>query len=135
MSYESETDGFRVRVWPNFSLAQSDPNEGRFVFMYRIEVENETRAPAQLMYRHWHIHDSSGDDSEVDGEGVVGEQPLILPGDRHAYQSICILSTPAGFMEGYYTFAWQDGQEFQVSVPRFDLAAPWTGIDEDAPVN
>jgi len=135
MSYESQTEGIRVRVWPNFSLAQSDPGEGRFVFTYRIEVENEAETPARLLYRHWHIHDSSGDDSEVDGEGVVGEQPLILPGDRHSYQSFCVLTTPVGFMEGYYTFVRPDGEEFQVFVPRFDLAAPWTGIDEDAPLN
>ncbi len=135
MSYEAMTEGIRVRVWPRFSLAQSDPNEGRFVFTYEIEVANETGSPAQLMYRHWHIHDSSGDDSEVDGEGVVGEQPLIQPGDRHAYQSLCILRSPVGFMQGYYTFVRPDGQEFQVEVPRFELAAPWTGIDHDAPVN
>ena len=91
MSYEAKTEGIRVRVSPGFSLAQSDLAEGRFVFTYHIEMENEGDAAAQLLWRHWNIHDSGGEDSEVDGEGVVGEQPTLSPGgtlNNHAEEFV-----------------------------------------------
>jgi ApaG protein len=135
MSYEAKTQGIRVRVQPDFSLAQSDPTEGRFVFTYQIEVDNEGDDEVQLMFRHWHIHDSGGEDSEVDGEGVVGEQPRLLPGASHSYQSFCILRSPMGFMEGHFTFVNLDGREFEVAVPKFDLEAPWGGFDAEAEMN
>ena len=135
MSYESKTQGIRVRVRPDFSLAQSDIAEGRFVFTYQIEVQNEGEQEVQLLFRHWHIHDSGGDDSEVDGEGVVGEQPTLLPGGSHSYQSFCILRSPMGFMEGHFTFAGPDGLEFDVEVPKFDLEAPWGGFKEEGEMN
>lgn len=131
MEYELKTQGIRVSVEPRFSLAQSDPNEGRFVFLYHVLMENEGAAPAQLLFRHWRIHEAGGIDSEVDGEGVVGEQPLLMPGTKHEYQSFCILRSPVGFMEGYYTFVDDGGQEFHVEVPRFHLSAPWPGGTED----
>ncbi len=124
MSYESTTEGIRIRVRPRFSLGQSEPEEGRFVFLYRIRMENEGRDPARLLFRHWRIHDSAGEESEVDGEGVVGEQPLLEAGDAHEYSSFCILRSPIGFMEGFYTFERADGTRFRVAIPRFDLEAP-----------
>lgn len=130
MRYEQITQGIRVSVQPRFSLAQSDPAEGRFVFLYRVHMENESAVAAQLLFRHWRIHEAGGTDSEVDGEGVVGEQPMLPPGGSHEYQSFCILRSPVGFMEGYYTFADADGEEFQVAVPRFQLSAPWPGPAE-----
>jgi len=135
MSYEAKTQGIRVRVRPDFSLAQSDPTEGRFVFTYQVEMDNERDEEVQLLFRHWHIHDSGGEDSVLDGEGVVGEQPRLTPGGSHAYQSFCILRSPLGFMEGYFTFVGTDGQEFDVVVPKFDLEAPWGGFDEEADMN
>ncbi|MCH7565402.1 MAG: Co2+/Mg2+ efflux protein ApaG [Gemmatimonadetes bacterium] len=134
MEYERITQGIRVKVRSRFSLAQSDPAEGRFVFMYHVLMENEGAVPAKLLFRHWRIHEAGGVDSEVDGEGVVGEQPLLMPGTKHEYQSFCILRSPVGFMEGYYTFAYDDGEEFQVEVPRFPLSAPWPAASDDGGV-
>ena len=129
MDYERTTDGIRVVVRPSFSLPHSEP--GRFVFSYLVQMENQSGEGAQLLFRHWHIHDSEGPDSEVDGEGVLGEQPTLAPGKSHVYESFCVLSSPAGFMEGYYTFVRPNGEEFRVAVPRFDLRAP--GREVDAP--
>ena len=124
MRYEQATDGIRVRVRPRFSLADSAPEDGRFVFSYDIVMRNEGKTSAQLLFRHWYIHDASGEDTEVDGEGVVGEQPTLAPGDSHAYQSYCVLRSPVGYMEGYYTFVRPDGERFRVEVPRFELNGP-----------
>jgi len=127
MSYEETTAGIRVLVRPDFSAMHSDPKQNRFVFTYSVQMENQSDESVQLLFRHWLIHDSDGEDSEVDGEGVVGEQPTLDPGFSHHYQSFCILRSPIGFMEGYYTFIGSDGREFKVTVPRFDLRAPWGG--------
>lgn len=123
-TYQSSSDGIRVTVAPLFSLADSDPADDTFVFTYDVEVENEGEAPAQLLFRHWTIHDSAGEDTEVDGEGVVGEQPSLAPGESHGYRSYCVLRSPLGYMEGYYTFVRPDGRRFRVDVPRFHLRAP-----------
>ena len=124
MRYEKSTQGIRVEVSPRFSLADSDPAEGTFVFSYTINMANESEATAQLLFRHWRIHDAAGDDSMVDGEGVVGEQPVLAPGESHEYQSYCVLRSPVGFMEGHYTFVRDDGDRFKVEVPRFHLNGP-----------
>jgi ApaG protein len=124
MRYEKATEGIRVQVRPRFSLADSNPADGTFVFSYQICMSNEGSAAAQLLFRHWRIHDSAGDDSTVDGEGVVGEQPLLEPGDSHEYRSYCVLRSPAGYMEGYYVFTRPNGKEFRVEVPRFHLTGP-----------
>ena len=129
--YQSLTDGIRVTVQPRFSLAESDPGEGAFVFSYRIRMENVGDQSAQLLFRHWHIHDAAGEDQEVDGEGVVGQQPELGPGQTHEYQSFCVLTSPAGFMEGYYTFVRKDGTRFRVAIPRFQLEAPLPVMEED----
>lgn len=124
MPYEKATDGIRIRVEPSFSLADSDPEEGTFVFSYEVQVANESESTAQLLFRHWLIHDAAGEDTEVDGEGVIGVQPSIDPGQSHEYRSYCVLRSPAGYMEGYYTFVRPDGQRFRVDVPRFHFTAP-----------
>lgn len=124
MRYEKATEGIRVWVRPRFSLAESDPTEGTFVFSYQVGLANEGLEPARLLFRHWRIHDSAAGDSLVDGEGVIGQQPLLAPGDSHEYSSFCVLRSPVGFMEGYYTFARPDGSRFRVDVPRFDLSGP-----------
>ena len=121
----------RVIVRPRFSLARSDPTEGEFVFSYHIRMENLGPQAAQLLFRHWFIHDSAGDDQEVDGEGVVGQQPLLVPGKAHEYQSYCVLASPFGFMEGYYTFVRPDGNRFRVAIPRFRLEAPLSPLDDE----
>ena len=124
MRYEKATEGIRVQVSPRYSLADSEPSDGTFVFSYRINMENVGDSSAKLLFRHWLIHDSAGDDSFVDGEGVVGEQPNLEPGDSHEYRSYCVLRSPVGFMEGYYTFARSGGEQFRVEVPRFHLNGP-----------
>lgn len=124
MRYEKATEGIRVQVQPDFSLADSDPADGTFVFSYRVSMANEGDSTAQLLFRHWRIHDSVGHDSMVDGEGVVGEQPVLRPGESHEYRSYCVLRSPVGYMEGHYTFVRADGEEFRVEVPRFHLNGP-----------
>ena len=126
MDYEQITAGIRVLVRPSFSFPLSAPEHGKFVFTYLVQMENQSEETVQLLFRHWRIHDSEGEDSEVDGEGVVGEQPTLAPGKSHVYESFCVLTSPAGFMEGYYTFVRPTGEEFRVAIPRFDLQAPWT---------
>ena len=124
MHYEKSTEGIRVWVQPHFSLADSDPSEGTFVFSYQVNLANDGDEAAQLLFRHWLIHDSATGDSVVDGDGVVGEQPLLAPGDSHQYKSFCVLQSPVGYMEGYYTFVRADGELFKVEVPRFELNGP-----------
>ena len=126
MDYKKTTEGIHVVVRPSFSLSHSEPADGKFVFTYLVQMENQGAEAAQLLFRHWHIHDSEGEDSELEGEGVLGEQPSLAPGKSHVYESFCVLQSPVGFMEGYYTFVRPNGEKFRVNVPRFDLRAPWT---------
>ena len=126
MDYKKTTEGIRVVVRPSFSLPHSEPADGKFVFTYLVQMENQSAEAAQLLFRHWHIHDSEGEDSELEGEGGLGEQPSLAPGKSHVYESFCVLQSPVGFMEGYYTFVRPNGEKFRVNVPRFDLRAPWT---------
>lgn len=124
-------EGITVDVRPVFSLARSDPSDGTFVFSYRVRLVNEGHEDARLLFRHWRIHDAVGEDSEIDGEGVVGEQPLLAPGESHIYSSFCVLQSPIGHMEGYYTFQRPDGRQFRVAVPRFHFEAPLPRLDAD----
>lgn len=119
--FQRTTEGIRISAQPFYLGDHSDPEESQYVFSYHIRIENEGDRPAQLLWRHWYIHDSAGEDSEVEGEGVVGEQPLIAPGEAHEYQSFCILQSPSGHMEGYYEFRRPDGSMFRAGIPRFLL--------------
>jgi ApaG protein len=121
------TDGIRVTVRPSFAPAHSDASDPRFVFVYHIRIENVGDCTAQLLWRHWYIHDPVGGDSEVEGEGVVGEQPVLAPGDAHEYESFCVLRAPVGHMEGYYDFRRPDGSSLRVRIPRFVLDAAADG--------
>ncbi len=118
-----ETDGIRITVRPSFLAEQSNPVLGQFVFAYHIRIENVGAIAAQLRTRHWRIHDPVGGDSTVDGEGVVGEQPHLLPGEVHEYRSFCVLKAPRGWMEGSYRFVRDDGSAFRAEIPRFALDA------------
>ena len=126
------TDGIRVTVRPVFAPAHSDATEPRYVFVYHIRIENVSDRTAQLLWRHWYIHDDAGEDSEVEGEGVIGEQPVLAPGDAHDYESFCVLRAPTGHMEGYYEFSRPDGSSFRVDIPRFILDARTDGASHDA---
>jgi len=120
------TDGITVRVAVNFLPEQSRIEAGKWFWVYHIRIENQGELPVQLATRHWRITDGNGSVNLVEGEGVVGEQPLLKPGQSHDYVSGCPLATPHGSMEGYYTFKRADGREVRASIPFFPLAAPAT---------
>ena len=117
----------RVTVRPAFIPEQSAPGQQQFAFAYIVRIENVGARPAQLLSRRWMIHDDCGEDTEVVGDGVVGEQPVIVPGGVHEYQSYCVLKSRSGFMEGEYFFQAGDDR-FACDIPRFTLAADeWMG--------
>ncbi len=118
-----ETEGIRITVRPLYLPDQSSPARRHFVFAYFIRIENVAAQAAQLLTRRWLIHDSIGEDTEVEGDGVVGEQPLLAPGTVHEYQSFCVLRSRSGWMEGHYTFVRDDGSDFRAFIPRFELEA------------
>lgn len=120
------TDNITVRVAVSFMPEQSHPEAGKWFWVYHIRIENNSPHQVQLISRHWRISDSRGMINLVDGDGVVGEQPVLTPGQSHDYVSGCPLSTPQGSMEGYYTFHRDDGASFEVAIPHFPLAAPAT---------
>ena len=118
------TAGVTVRVAVNFMPEQSRVEAGRWFWVYHIRIENQREDVVQLRMRHWRITDARGMVNIVDGEGVVGETPLLKPGQSHDYVSGCELTTHQGSMEGHYTFAKSDGTLFEVAIPFFPLAAP-----------
>jgi len=125
--YYKLTNGMRITVRPAFLPEQSVPDERQFFFAYFVRIENVGARPAQLLSRRWHIHDDCGEDTEVVGDGVVGEQPLLAPGVVHEYQSFCVLKSRSGFMEGEYYFEAGDDR-FACPIPRFTLTADeWFG--------
>lgn len=113
-----------VQVQSFYVEAQSEPDEERFVFAYTITIRNLGRHPVQLLGRYWMITNANGRQTEVQGEGVVGEQPLIPPGGEFQYTSGTVLETPLGTMEGYYQMIDHESEAFQVSIPVFRLAIP-----------
>lgn len=119
--YHAVTDGIRITVRPSYLREQSRPHARQYVFGYRVRIENVGDQPAQLLTRRWMIHDSVGDDTEVEGEGVVGEQPLLHPGRVHEYRSFCVLRSPRGSMVGEYRFVRPDGTRFTAAIPHFEL--------------
>ena len=122
--YTAETDGILVKVRPSFLAGQSDPDEGRWVWAYQIEIVNLTGGPVQLVSRRWVITDALGRTEEVSGAGVVGEQPTIQPGDSFSYASGCPLTTASGAMVGGYSMVDDHGRMFEVAIPAFSLDVP-----------
>lgn len=117
------TEGIRITVRPVFLRERSNPLLEQFVFAYHIRIENVSGHAAQLRSRRWLIHDDAIGDTVVEGEGVVGEQPHLLPGQVHEYRSFCVLRAPQGWMEGSYRFVRDDGSSFHAEIPRFPLLA------------
>ena len=115
------TEGIRVSAQPFYLPEQSGGDAGRFVFTYHVRIDNVGDRAAQLVWRHWYIHDPVGGDQEVEGEGVVGQQPRLEPGESFEYQSFCVLQGPEGHMEGSYQFSRPDGTNFRARIPRFLL--------------
>lgn len=122
-TYTATTEGIRITVRPVYMDGQSDVLQHKFVFAYFIRIENNSAATVQLMRRQWFIRHSSGRTEEVEGEGVVGKQPVIRPGEAHEYNSYCILETLEGNMEGTYLMQREDGELFRVTIPKFTLRA------------
>jgi ApaG protein len=119
------THGIKVSVEVFFQPEYSRPEKGRNVFSYRITIENQSSKTVQLLRRHWQIFDSIGQKREVEGEGVIGEQPIIAPGSTHQYTSWCPLLSDMGSMRGTYLMVSQDdGERFRVRIPEFMLIAP-----------
>jgi ApaG protein len=118
------TDGVTVRVSVSYLPEQSEPERGRWFWAYHIRLENEGDESVQLLTRHWVITDGRGARHAVEGEGVVGEQPVIEPGASFDYVSGCPLATPSGAMHGNYRMVREDGAIFDVEIPRFSLFAP-----------
>ena len=114
----------RVDVDTSYLEDQSDPKERRYVFSYTITIRNEGSVPARLLTRHWIITDSNGKVQEVRGEGVVGEQPYLKPGQGFRYSSGAVLETPVGAMQGSYQMVGDDGSQFDAPIAAFRLAMP-----------
>ena len=115
-------DHIRISVRPEYAASHSNPKAWRYVFIYHVTIENVGHEAAHLFWRHWRIHDLVAGDQEVEGEGVVGECPILEPGDVHRYNSFCVLRGPTGHMEGYYHFRRPDGSVFRAPIPRFMLS-------------
>ena len=114
---------FTVQVTPQYLSDQSEPLQNRFAFAYTIVVANTGQVAAQLISRHWIIHDALGHQQEVKGLGVVGEQPLLRPGEAFQYTSGCQLVTATGTMQGSYFCVAEDGERFEAPIPVFVLEA------------
>ncbi len=120
------TNGVSVSVETFYQAAQSNPVNSEYLFAYRITIENLSSVPVQLLSRHWYIVDSNGSNREVEGEGVVGEQPIIEPGDSYQYVSAANLCSEIGKMFGTYDMvSMYDKKRFTVNIPEFQLVAPF----------
>jgi ApaG protein len=124
MTPDSASNDIRVDVETTYVAAQSDPTQNRFVFSYTITIRNQGGVPAKLLTRHWVITDANGKVQEVRGEGVVGEQPHIKPGEGFRYSSGAVLETPVGAMQGAYQLVNDRGETFDAPIAPFRLAVP-----------
>jgi len=120
------TSGIKISIECIYQPEYSRPENMHYLFAYRITIENTSPYTSQLINRHWDIYDSIGEYKQVSGEGVVGEQPILEPGQTHQYVSGCNLKSEIGFMQGYYTMLRDiDNELFEVEIPRFNLIADY----------
>ena len=122
---EAVTRGVRVRVESFYVPDRSDPEDGAWFFGYRVDIRNEGEIAVQLLSRHWVITDGEGRVEEVRGPGVIGEQPVLGPGESFQYVSACPLSTAFGTMQGTYTMATESGDRFEAEIAAFALSEPY----------
>ena len=122
----SEKNKILVEATPYYIEAQSIPEQNRYVFAYTVTITNVGSIPAKLLTRHWLITDANGKIQEVNGEGVVGEHPYLLPGDSFRYTSAAMIETPVGVMQGKYQMLSDSGESFNASIPKFILSIPRT---------
>ncbi|MGK9470063.1 Co2+/Mg2+ efflux protein ApaG [Pantoea agglomerans] len=118
----SETARVSVHVQSQYVASQSSPDDDRYVFAYTITIRNLGRSSVQLLGRYWLITNGNGRETEVQGEGVVGEQPLIAPGNEFQYTSGAVIETPMGTMQGHYVMVDEQGDTFHIEIPVFRLA-------------
>ncbi|WP_428647571.1 Co2+/Mg2+ efflux protein ApaG [Roseibium sp.] len=123
-SYSAITEGIEVSVEPFYLDDESKPEESAFIWAYMVEIHNGGTEPVQLKSRYWLITDALGRQEEVRGEGVIGEQPVIEPGETYEYSSHCPLATDSGIMAGSYSMERPDGTSFEVMIPAFSLDLP-----------
>ncbi len=119
--YDKTTRSIKITVEPVFLEDRSRPDENYFVWAYTVEIENQGSETVQLMTRHWKIADAKGSIQEVNGPGVIGEQPVLIPGQSFRYTSGAPLSTPSGMMMGSYQMETAGGESFDVEIPAFSL--------------
>ena len=120
------SEGVEITVETFYQPDYSNPVDQEYMFAYRITIENRNSFPIKLLKRHWHIFDSSGSMKEVEGEGVVGVQPMIQPADRYQYVSGCNLKTEMGTMQGFYIMEnLLNKKQFKANIPMFELIAPF----------
>ncbi|MDE0801068.1 MAG: Co2+/Mg2+ efflux protein ApaG [Rhodospirillaceae bacterium] len=129
--YEKTTRAITITVRPFYLDEQSEPDEERYVWAYKVSIENSGEETVQLLNRHWRITDKLGRLQEVKGSGVVGEQPVLKPGDSFQYTSGTPLQTPSGIMIGSYEMESSEGERFDVEIPAFSLDSPY----DSAPIN
>lgn len=122
---EATTRAIRVAVSSEYHAQQSRPAAGQWFFAYHVTITNEGDETVQLLGRHWIITDADGDVQEVRGPGVVGEQPVLRPGESHRYTSGCPLGTPVGTMHGTYRMVNQGGEQFDIEIAPFALSEPY----------
>ena len=123
--YSKKTRKINITVNPYFLDDQSEPEEQHFVWAYQVTIDNQGNEKVQLKNRYWKIIDSNGSEQEVKGEGVVGEQPILNPGEKFEYTSGTPLSTPSGFMGGYYEMETKEGEKLEAIIPQFSLDSPF----------
>ncbi len=121
---EAKKHEITVTVETRYVEDQSDPEDARFVFAYTVRIVNTGTVPAQLISRHWVIRDAVDSEQDVRGLGVIGQQPLVKPGEKFEYTSGCALNTPVGTMRGSYQMVAEDGTQFEAEIPEFTLAMP-----------
>jgi len=122
----SEKNKIIVEAAPQYIDSQSSPKEDRYVFAYTITITNAGIIPAKLLSRHWLITDSNGKTQEIRGEGVIGEQPYLKPGESFRYSSGAMIETPVGVMQGKYLLISDNGENFKAPIPKFTLSIPRT---------
>ncbi|MCK6553483.1 Co2+/Mg2+ efflux protein ApaG [Candidatus Binatia bacterium] len=123
---EAVTRGIRIRVQSSYVPERSQPDQRHWFFVYRVRISNEGAETAQLISRHWIITDADGHAQEVRGPGVVGEQPVLAPGESFEYTSACPLPTPFGIMQGTYRMVTSNDERFDAEIAPFTLSEPTT---------
>lgn len=123
--YSKTTNDITVTVEPTYLEDQSDPADNRYIWAYHIKIHNDSTDTVRLISRYWKITDANGATQEVEGEGVVGEQPLLSPGQSYEYTSGAPLPTPGGIMVGTYQMERHDGEAITVEIPAFSLDSPF----------